>query len=273
MSGLSRDVLKWLQSLDLSIQMRNPKWDFSNGYLIAEIFSWYFPQDILMHSFYNGESLELKKRNWYLLKNFILKNMLDLQMEDIDGTIHCREGAAVQLIENLYELLTNRKIKKYQLDTEKDYTDYAYQQSLPLHARSTAAKALKNNLRLTEILADQNLITAAQKPCWVSERTVLKSQKIINEHIEHRRQERREYPKRFGIKPTLGDRCLRRAEPTEKIQSAHSQTSNPADMLSELEAETMSEGAMTREPSIHYKEVEVKQMDKSAFYQLPLQSY
>ena len=42
--------------------------DLTNGYLIAEIFSWYFPQDIQMHSYNNGTSLESKQKNWSLLK-------------------------------------------------------------------------------------------------------------------------------------------------------------------------------------------------------------
>lgn len=36
------------------------------------------------------------------------------------------------------------------------------------------------------------------------------SQKIINDHIEHRRQERYENPIRFNVKPTVGERSLRR---------------------------------------------------------------
>ncbi|GFN83792.1 spermatogenesis-associated protein 4 [Plakobranchus ocellatus] len=273
MSGLSREVLKWLQSLDLTWQIKNPKWDLSNGYLVAEIFSWYFPKDIQMHSFYNRQSLELKKRNWYLLKNFILRNDIDLKMEDVDGTIHCREGAAAQLVETLYEILTNRRVKKIPPEIEVDYTDYAYQLQLPMHARSTAAKAVKNNLRLTEVLADQNLITCAQKPGWFSDRSVFKSQKIINDHIEHRRQERYTDPGRFGIKPTLGDRCVRRPEPPQQLQSEPSHLSNTTDIPAELAGDSGSERPLTREPSVHFKEVDVKQMDKSAFYQLPIQSY
>ena len=42
--------------------------DFSNGYLLAEIFSWYFPQDIEMHNFNTGESLVSKQLNWNVLK-------------------------------------------------------------------------------------------------------------------------------------------------------------------------------------------------------------
>ena len=42
--------------------------DFSNGYLIAEIFSWYYPQEIQMHMFQNGTSIESKIGNWALLQ-------------------------------------------------------------------------------------------------------------------------------------------------------------------------------------------------------------
>jgi hypothetical protein len=39
------------------------------------------------------------------------------------------------------------------------------------------------------------------------------SQKIINDHIEHRRQERYQNPDRFNVKPTLGEQCVRRPPP------------------------------------------------------------
>ena len=56
-------------------------------------------------------------------------------------------------------------MKKVAPEMETDYTDYAYQVQLPMHARSTATKAIKNNLRLTEVLADQNNLYTAQKVC------------------------------------------------------------------------------------------------------------
>ena len=43
--------------------------DLTNGYLVAEVFSWYFPQEIQMHMYNNGTSLDSKLRNWSLLKN------------------------------------------------------------------------------------------------------------------------------------------------------------------------------------------------------------
>uniref|UniRef100_A0A0B7AAM7 CH-like domain-containing protein n=1 Tax=Arion vulgaris TaxID=1028688 RepID=A0A0B7AAM7_9EUPU len=276
MLGLAREVIKWLQSLDLMFQIKNPKWDLSNGYLIAEIFSWYFPQDIQMFSFYNGGSLELKKRNWYILKNFILKNQIGVTMEDVDGTIFCKEGAAIKLMESLYECLTNRSVKKVPSEKEFDYMDYAYQMCLPMHQRSTASKALKNNLRLPEILADLNITKGSIIPSWYSDRTVIKSQKIINDHIEHRREERRSNPSRFDIKPTLGDRCVRRSiTQPKKVSLTLSHLNGTADNLSEQQSteDKFTEQPLTREPSVHFKEVEVKQTNRNGLYQLPIQSY
>jgi hypothetical protein len=44
--------------------------DFANGFLVAEILSKYFPQDIQMHSFENVTSQELKMANWRVLEKF-----------------------------------------------------------------------------------------------------------------------------------------------------------------------------------------------------------
>lgn len=44
--------------------------DFANGFLVAELLSRYFPDDIQMHSFENVTSIERKKSNWHLLKKF-----------------------------------------------------------------------------------------------------------------------------------------------------------------------------------------------------------
>lgn len=55
------------------------------------------------------------------------------------------------------------RVKKQPSEFEADFTDSAYQLQLPMHARSTASKAVKNNLRITESMADPNLILNAQK--------------------------------------------------------------------------------------------------------------
>ena len=85
MAGLPREVIKWLQSLDLSHPIRyvrrfynilgfSPRViilltcrDFANGCLVAEILSWYYPQDVQLHSISNGTSVQTRLANWQLI--------------------------------------------------------------------------------------------------------------------------------------------------------------------------------------------------------------
>ena len=43
---------------------------FNNGFLMAEVFSRYFPTEVQMHSFDNAESYQKKKDNWQQLQLF-----------------------------------------------------------------------------------------------------------------------------------------------------------------------------------------------------------
>lgn len=113
-NNLPREVLRWVQSLDLAYSVKNVRRDFSNGFLIAEIFSRYYSKDIPMHSFDNGEAARKKKDNWATLTKTLRKIGLgDLLAEnDPSHQIACLEdGAAVQFLCKIYERLTQRKLQ------------------------------------------------------------------------------------------------------------------------------------------------------------------
>jgi hypothetical protein len=141
---LPREICKWLQSLDLSFNVKNPKRDFSNGYLTAEIFSRYFPKDINILTFENGTRLAAKVDNWEQLYRVIQKKTNDgkfppgaLTKEDIDPVIHCAPGWAINMIFKVYNLLTERKLDKIHFP-KSDAT------SPPTYMRDTAARRMKD---------------------------------------------------------------------------------------------------------------------------------
>jgi len=110
MQTLPREVLKWVQSLDLSYSVRNSKRDFANGFLVAEIFSRYFPQEISMHTFENGTKMAVRNDNWEQLFRFFKKRNLPFGKADFDPVINVAPGAATALLVKCYTLLTRRTI-------------------------------------------------------------------------------------------------------------------------------------------------------------------
>ena len=132
MSGLPREVIKWVQSLDLSYSVKNPKRAFNNGFLIAEIFSRYFPADIQMHSFDDGESMHKKRDNWKQLMDFFKRRGLPIIIKDVDSLILNENNSTIEFVKQVYTLLTERAlmppIKVYDTDNQE-------QQSLLLKER------------------------------------------------------------------------------------------------------------------------------------------
>eukprot|EP00918_Siedleckia_nematoides_P078064 GHVU01170831.1.p1 GENE.GHVU01170831.1~~GHVU01170831.1.p1 ORF type:complete len:200 (+),score=21.95 GHVU01170831.1:73-672(+) len=128
MSGLSREVLKWLQSLDLSVAVKNPRRDFSDGLLVAEILYRYFPHDVQLHSFHSACNAALKEENWrMLLKVFARTQFLEAgacNKAAIEPVMHCAPGAAVAFVHLLYEGLTKRKAPQSQQFTASTKSGY-----------------------------------------------------------------------------------------------------------------------------------------------------
>lgn len=109
---LSREVLRWLQGLDLAYAVKNVRRDFSNGFLVAEMFSRYFPKLINMHSYDNGLRVAAREDNWHQLELVFDKVgfRVDNQEKLIESVMVSAPGASVQLVNAAYTFLTAREI-------------------------------------------------------------------------------------------------------------------------------------------------------------------
>uniref|UniRef100_A0A8V0XKH1 Spermatosis associated 4 n=1 Tax=Gallus gallus TaxID=9031 RepID=A0A8V0XKH1_CHICK len=189
--------------------------DFSNGYLVAEILSRRFPAHIQPDAYRNGCSLAAKLSNWSQLRRFLAKQEFDIAQELIEGTIHCKPGAAESLLRQLCAALTGSRTESLQ-DWQVDFTDSCYQTQLPVAARATTSTAIKSNIRLTEVLVEPSICINRQKAIA-----------IINMHMGMRMREREENPRRFNIKPCFGQRvvhhlnCITACMNTDSIPKEH----------------------------------------------------
>lgn len=92
--------------------MKNVRRDAANGFIVAEILSRYFPSEVQMHSISTSVSSKETKENWRLIKIICDKQGIELPSDLIEGTRTGVHGAAVALLENMYELFTGKKLQR-----------------------------------------------------------------------------------------------------------------------------------------------------------------
>jgi len=109
-NSLPREVMIWLQSLNLTYKINNPKRDLANGWLYAEVLSRYYPEEIEMYQFDNGFKLEKKRNNWEHLQKFFKRKEMPVTPQDWDPVMHCSPTGAYDLLKKFYTLLTGRAI-------------------------------------------------------------------------------------------------------------------------------------------------------------------
>ncbi|KAI9521470.1 hypothetical protein NQZ68_007786 [Dissostichus eleginoides] len=238
-AGMPREVLKWLQSLELSVYPKNVRRDFSNGFLVAEILSRYYPQDFPVHAYDNGTSLASKQRNWRQIERSLQKQNLHLMKDVIDRSIHCKPGAAELLVQEVYTLLTNQSIRDVQ-GPQSDFTDEEYQELLPAVARSTASRAIKNNLRITEIMAEPDISTNQRK-----------TEAILHRHLEHKAAERVNNPGRFKGRPNLGRLASKNLVPSGRRDECFAKSGGTTSKLCS--------SSTCRGAAVSFKEIKVHQ--------------
>ncbi|CCW60797.1 unnamed protein product [Phytomonas sp. EM1] len=120
---MQREVIKWVQSLDLSSPIRNPKRDLANGVLVAEIISRYCharndnsncdsPRVAFsMTGILTGVSAESRRHNWSL----ILRTLQGMKCETVtaplvEAILRLHPGAAQIVLDNLYKFFTKKTL-------------------------------------------------------------------------------------------------------------------------------------------------------------------
>ena len=147
---LPREILKWIQSLDLAYSVKNVRRNFANGFLIAEIFSRYDPKSIEMHSYDNGISAKARASNWELLERYFNNTpQIKFTRDECQRVRNSTPNSVVPFLSKMYTLLTQRKVKK----VPRKAPDLP----APPFMKPTAAQAIREALvEGTDQIQDQN---------------------------------------------------------------------------------------------------------------------
>lgn len=178
-TALPREVHVWIQSLNLTYKIQNPKRDLANGWVFAEILSRYFPNEIEMYQYDNGFKLEKRQNNWTHMQKFFKKKGLPVTVQDWDPVMHCAPDAAYALLKTFYTMLTNRELADELQPIQEQYIQDAED---PEYAKPTIARKMK----------EKELVRIADQRVQADMATT-----IITAHKDTLRQDRMTNPERF----------------------------------------------------------------------------
>jgi len=143
-----RELLKWLQSLNITSSIKNVKFDFGNGYVVAEILNRYYPSDVRLNSFDTGQSKNCRKENWQLLKRMFNKFNIQVAESDINELINTRMSSgetAVRIISTLYSFFLKKNIKPPKSSSyikKKDISSYNIEDNIQIENNKEAMKLM-----------------------------------------------------------------------------------------------------------------------------------
>ena len=150
---MPREVMKWIQSLDLSYKIKNINRDLKNGFAVAEILSRYPVPHLVqseykvdtyyrvnMQQFSNGSSFSERTTNWRYLTDILTKfYKIPFTFEHAERILNGAPNAASDFLLILYKTLTKRSVKVLNKVDETDkFKQYAEVNVLPKYMRPTA---------------------------------------------------------------------------------------------------------------------------------------
>ena len=168
---MQREVVRWLQSLDLSFPVKNPKRDLANGFTVAEILSRY-DKEVAMHSFDTGLAMTRRLDNWaQIQKIFARMECKSITKDLVEGTLQGKGEAAGKLLDELYMFLTKRPLRENLIAPVKPTA-----LDLPGYARPTAAILLRE-------ANDPSTLRLQQATGQIDEEKIrLKNEALLQQH-------------------------------------------------------------------------------------------
>lgn len=153
-----RAIYAWIDGIPLSRPKRNIARDFSDGVLLAEVVSAYFPQLVELHNYTSANSLKHKIYNLETLNVRVLKKLgYSIPRPTIEDIANCKVGAVEQVLNALQYKMAKYRERRFSGDSSpgeapEDYNPRSQQGGSSVQGSGSGGG---NNVRVT---VDQSLL-------------------------------------------------------------------------------------------------------------------
>lgn len=139
--AIPRELIKWLDSLDLTYSVKNVRRDLATGFTAAEIVSRYYPSELNVYNIDNGLKFDKRKDNWEQISKLLLKKEFILEKSEYEQIYNQAPNAAHRFLCRLYEFFTKKKLN---LDKLEKLPKINVKQEVPSYAKPTNCQLAKD---------------------------------------------------------------------------------------------------------------------------------
>jgi len=108
-----RALYAWIDAIPLSRPKRNISRDFSDGCMLAEVISAYFPREVELHNYAAANSVKQKVYNFETMNQRVLRKLgYQIPRMTIDDIVNCRPGAIEGVLHALQLKMARYREKK-----------------------------------------------------------------------------------------------------------------------------------------------------------------
>lgn len=175
----TKELLIWIDSIDLSRPKKNINRDFADGVLVAEVIHSYFPQRVEKHNYISSSGRQGKLTNWATLNRKVLSKFGFTVPQDVIENIIAAKP-------NYVEIFLNGLRRIIEAEKNKDYTEQPPPKKTPepsLEATIQAGIPLsKLNLHLLD--TDTKLILAEKEQALLASHETIKILQMKTHRLE-----------------------------------------------------------------------------------------
>lgn len=181
-----RELIKWIEKLNLSYKITNFRRDLSNGYVISEVLFRY-DNNVNLNYFRNNLSLNSKFKNWKRIQKILKSKNFDLKDEIVRKIVFMEKDGGIDFIISLYKHYTKKElIWKKPVYKEKPFYQHKtvnfLMKNRELNSKVDFAKKQKCKLKIIENYFEE--VKVRKKKLGIKKFIIRKNKAIIRNYLK-----------------------------------------------------------------------------------------